>query len=156
VLKAIQRDPTDESSPQQLIEGADVVVSLLKRAKGSSSDLKGKSTRLSLSIRQRKGGKRFFRLASAPFGVRGEGVDPTGGQKLMALDHCPGTHTCRGPVSWKVPRLLKFLVGAMVHFSLSLPSSLLRGHPGRSSRPRLVDLQHLVFLREYRRKAPLW
>jgi hypothetical protein len=32
---------------------------------------------------QRKGVKRFFRLASAPFGVPGEGDDPTGGQRFL-------------------------------------------------------------------------
>ena len=83
-VHVIQGDATDESSLQQLIEGADVVVSLLGQTKGSSSDLKVKSTRLSLSIMQRKGVKRFFRLASAPIGVRGEGDDPTLGQKLLA------------------------------------------------------------------------
>jgi len=83
-VKVIQGDATDERSLQQLIEGADVVVSLLGRAKGSSSDLKVKSTRLSLSIMARKGVTRFFRLASAPFGVRGEDDDPTRGQKLLA------------------------------------------------------------------------
>ena len=82
-VNVIQGDATDESSLQQLIEGADVVVSLLGQAKGSSSDLKVKSTRLSLSIMQRKGVKRFLRLASAPFGVTGEGDEPTGGQRLM-------------------------------------------------------------------------
>ena len=74
----------DESSLQQLTEGADVVVSLLGQAKGSSSDLKVKSTRLLLSIMQRKEVRRFLRLASAPFGVSGEGDDPTGGQKVLA------------------------------------------------------------------------
>ncbi len=83
-VNVIQGDATDESSLQQLIEGADVVVSLLGQTKGSSSDLKVKSTRLSLSIMQRKGVKRFLRLASAPSGVPGEGDDPTGGQKLVA------------------------------------------------------------------------
>jgi putative NADH-flavin reductase len=83
-VKVIQGDATDESSLQQLIEGADVVVSLLGQAKGSSSDLKEKSTRLSLSIMQRKGVKRFLRLASAPIGVPGEGDNRTGGQKLVA------------------------------------------------------------------------
>ncbi len=82
-VNVIQGDATDESSLQQLIEGADVVVSLLGQAKGSSSDIKVKSTRLSLSIMQRKGVKRFLRLASAPFGVTGEGDEPTGGQRLM-------------------------------------------------------------------------
>ncbi|MGA2763170.1 MAG: NAD(P)H-binding protein [Spirochaetia bacterium] len=82
-VTVIQGDATDESSLQQLIEGVDVVVSLLGQAKGSSSDLKVKSTRLSLSIMQRKGVKRFLRLASAPFGVPGEGDDPTGGQKFL-------------------------------------------------------------------------
>ena len=60
-----------------------MVVSLLGQAKGSSSDIKVKSTRLSLSIMQRKGVKRFLRLASAPFGVLGEGDEPTGGQRLL-------------------------------------------------------------------------
>ncbi|HKM56989.1 MAG TPA: NAD(P)H-binding protein, partial [Isosphaeraceae bacterium] len=83
-VNVIQGDATDESSLQQLIEGADVVVSLLGQTKGSSSDLKVKSTRLSLSIMQRRGVKRFLRLASAPFGVPGEGDDPTLGQKLLA------------------------------------------------------------------------
>ena len=83
-VKVIQGDATDEISLHQLIEGADVVVSLLGRAKGSSSDLKVKSTRLSLSVMQRTGVSRFIRLASAPFGVHGEGDDPTGGQKLLA------------------------------------------------------------------------
>jgi putative NADH-flavin reductase len=82
-VTVIQGDATDESSLQQLIEGADVVVSLLGQTRSSSSDLKVKSTRLSLSIMQRKGAKRFLRLASAPFGVPGEGDDPTGGQKLV-------------------------------------------------------------------------
>jgi putative NADH-flavin reductase len=98
-VNVIQGDATDESSLQQLIEGTDVVVSLLGRTKGSSSDLKVKSTRLSLSIMQRKGVKRFFRLASAPFGVRGEGDDPTAGQKFTA-------------------GLVKFLAGAMVNDEL--------------------------------------
>jgi len=80
----IQGDAMDESSLQQLTEGADVVVSLLGQAKGSSSDLKVKSTRLLLSIMQRKEVRRFLRLASAPFGVSGEGDDPTGGQKVLA------------------------------------------------------------------------
>ena len=83
-VNVIQGDATDASSLQQLIEGADVVVSLLGRAKGSSSDLKVKSTRLSLSIMQRQGVKRFIRLASAPFGVRGEGDEPTVGQKFIS------------------------------------------------------------------------
>ena len=83
-VKVIQGDATDERSLQQLIEGAAVVVSLLGQTKGSSSDLKVKSTRLSLSIMQRKGVKRFLRLASAPVGVRGEGDNPTVGQKLTA------------------------------------------------------------------------
>ena len=95
-VNVIQGDATDERSLQQLIEGTDVVVSLLGRAKGSSSDLKVKSTSLSLSIMQRKGVKRFLRLASAPFGVPGEGDDPTGGQKLVA-------------------GLVKFFAGAMVN-----------------------------------------
>jgi len=82
-VKVIQGDATDESSLEQLIEGADVVVSLLGRAKGSSSDLKVKSTRLSLSIMQRKGVNRFLRLASAPLGVPGEGDHPTGVQKFL-------------------------------------------------------------------------
>ena len=95
-VTVIQGDATDESSLQQLIEGSDVVVSLLGQAKGPSSDLKVKSTRLSLSIMQRKGVKRFLRLASAPFGVPGEGDDPTGGQKLLA-------------------GLVKFFAGSMVN-----------------------------------------
>jgi len=83
-VSVIQGDAMDESSLQQLTEGADVVVSLLGQAKGSSSDLKVKSTRLLLSIMQRKEVRRFLRLASAPFGVSGEGDDPTGGQKVLA------------------------------------------------------------------------
>jgi len=95
-VKVIQGDATDERSLQQLIEGADVVVSLLGRAKGSPSDLKVKSTRLSLSIMQRKRVNRFLRLASAPFGVTGEGDDPTRGQKLLV-------------------GLVKFFAGSMVN-----------------------------------------
>ncbi len=95
-VNVIQGDATDESTLQQLTEGADVVVSLLGQAKGSSSDLKVKSTRLLLSIMQRKGIKRFLRLASAPFGVPGEGDDPTGGQKLLT-------------------GLVKFFAGSMVN-----------------------------------------
>ncbi len=83
-VTVIQGDATDEGSLQQLIKGADMVVSLLGQAKGSSSDLKVKSTSLTLSIMHSKGVTRFFRLASAPFGVRGEGDNPTGGQKLTA------------------------------------------------------------------------
>jgi putative NADH-flavin reductase len=83
-LKVIQGDATDEGSLQQLIEGVDVVVSLLGRTRGSSSDLKVRSTRLSLSIMQRNGVKRFLRLASAPSGVPVEGDEPTAGQKLVA------------------------------------------------------------------------
>ena len=83
-VEMIQGDATDASSLQKVIKGADVVVSLVGQTKGSPSDLKAKSTNLSLSIMQRNGVKRFLRLASAPFGVRGEGDEPTGGQKLIA------------------------------------------------------------------------
>ncbi len=48
---------------------------------------------------QRKGVKRSLRLASAPVGVRGEGDDPTVGQKLTA-------------------GLMKLLAGAMVNDEL--------------------------------------
>ncbi len=82
-VTVIHGDATDESSLQRLIEGADVVVSLLGQTKGSPSDLKVKSTRLTLAIMQRNGVARFLRLASAPFGVIGEGDEPTCGQKIV-------------------------------------------------------------------------
>ena len=83
-VTVIHGDATDEGSLQRLMEGADVVVSLLGGAKGSSPDLKVTSTRLALSLMQRKGVKRFLRLASAPLGVPGEGDEPTVGQRLQA------------------------------------------------------------------------
>jgi hypothetical protein len=48
---------------------------------------------------QRQGVKRFIRLASAPFGVRGEGDDPTVGQKF-------------------IPGLIRFLARTMVNDEL--------------------------------------
>ena len=98
-VKVIHGDATDEISLQHVIEGADVVVSLLGHTRGSPSDLKVKSTRLSLSIMQANGVKRFLRLASAPVGVRGEGDNPTAGQKLVAA-------------------LMKIFAGAMVNDEL--------------------------------------
>ena len=80
----IQGDVMDSGKVEETIRGAEAVLNVLGGAKGSAPDLKVVSTGHIVSAMQKQGVKRILKMASAPFGVPGEGDKPSFGQKLMA------------------------------------------------------------------------
>jgi putative NADH-flavin reductase len=82
-LQIIKGDATNAVNVEETIKGADAVISVLGMVKGSAPDLKVVSTGYIVDAMKKHGVKRFLKMASAPFGVPGEGDKPTFGQKLM-------------------------------------------------------------------------
>jgi nucleoside-diphosphate-sugar epimerase len=82
-VSVIAGDATDPAKVEETIKGTGAVVTVLGMAKGSAPDVKVMSTRHIVAAMQKLGVKRVIKMASAPFGVPGEGDKPGFGQKLM-------------------------------------------------------------------------